>query len=212
MVFVIKSSDIFEANLVMSTLSPEDEMSECQRSRSLVQINSQHENVTIERTDADVNNELEEDNHNVSGSSSSSKKRSLSVSNDNEFDFGVSRQVALDVLRKKRRTSHGRETTLKDASNINEQSKPAPTLQPPIDLESENIDVVFQEDSIPIDPIDQSNSRARELSFQDFNENEVVNGRDHRPFVRQVFRRCFTGNTPKSMSYGQVFAEDSGEE
>lgn len=201
----------------MSTLSPDDEEYERQKSRSLVQINSQHTNVDIERTDGDVHELPQEDDTNESGSSKANescsrsfRKRNLSITNGTDFELGISRHVALDVLRKKRKTSNDRRDTHLPSPNDTNSSSQRYLLPPPvnIDLESENIDVVFQ-DSIQNDSFEHNNN-PEDSELQVLNENRV-NGRDHRPKVRQVFSRCFTGNT-ESMSYGEILAEASDEE
>ncbi|XP_055306605.1 cell cycle checkpoint control protein RAD9A [Sitodiplosis mosellana] len=211
-VFVIKNYDTFEANLVMSTLSPEDGEFERQRSRSLVQINSQLTNVDIERTDADVD-EAAQDDANES-SSSSSRKRNLSTANGTDFEFGISRQpIQLDVMRKKRRTSNDRRDTrlpTPSDANTSDQTKPSQRVAPVIDLESENIDVVFQEDSDQNVPFGYNNN-AEESEMREEPNANGGNGRDHRPKVREVFGRCFTGNT-QPISYGDILAEASDEE
>lgn len=207
---MIRNCEIFEANLVMSTLSPEDEEYERQRSRSLVQINSQHTNVDIERTDADVNELAQEDDASGSSISKSIKKRNLSTANGTDFESSISRQVELDVLRKKRRTSNDRrDTHLPTPSGTSSSSQTKPPAAP-IDLESENIDVVFQEDSPHINTFSQNNSPVDSEMQEDFSVNHG-NLRDHRPKMRQAFLRCFTGNT-QPISDGAILAEASDEE
>lgn len=85
--------------------------------------------------------------------------------------------------------------------------------------------VVFEEDSPEVDQFGQNNApesmemnmnagmdidmdveRRQELTDYPFNV------RDHRPVVRNVFSRCFTGNTPKGLSFGDILAEYSDEE
>lgn len=207
---MIKDYDTFEANLVMSTLSPEDGEFERQKSRSLVQFNSQQTNVDIERTDAVVDEAAH--NENLSGSSKS-RKRNLSTANDSDFEFGNSRIMQLDVLRKKQRTSNDRrDTHLPPPSDTNgtlDQPNPSQRIPPgQIDLESENIDVVFQEDSDQNEPFHHNNNS--EGIREEHNEN-CVNGRDHRLKMRSVFGRCFTGNE-QPIRDSPILVEASDEE
>lgn len=207
---MIKNYDTFEAKLVMSTLSPDDEESEYQRSQPMVQINSQHKNIEIQRTNSDVVvHQHQEDDLNESGSNSTLRKRYLSTVNSIDIEFSINKQVAMDVLRKKRRTSTDlRDTHLPNVANTSDRTEPSPPTVH-IDLESENIDVIFQEDSIKIDAISLNNNS--EDSGRQEAKNVHVNERDHRPKVRQVFNRCFTGNT-QPVSYGEILAEASDEE
>lgn len=207
---MIKDYDTFEANLVMSTLSPEDSEFERQRSRSIVQFNSQQTNVDIERTDADVNEAAHDENANESGPSNS-RKRNLSTVND--FEFGNSRIMQLDVLRKKRRTSNDRRDTHlpppSDANGTSDQPNPSQRIPPgQIDLESENIDVVFQEDSDQNEPFHHNNNSEE---MREEHNGNGVNGRDHRPKMRSVFGRCFTGNE-RATRDSPILAEASDEE
>lgn len=208
-VFVIKNYDTFEAKLVMSTLSPEDEESECQRSKSLVQINSQQKNIEIQRTNTDVVAHQHQENDSIESDSNLMLlgKRNLSAMNSVDFEFSINNQVSMDVLRKKRKTSTDlRDTHLPNMPNSSDQTKPSLPIH--IDLESENIDVVFQEDSIKIDAFNVNNN-SKDSEKQE--AKDYVNKRDHRPKVRQVFNRCFTGNT-QPVSYGEILAEASDEE
>lgn len=206
---MIKDYDTFEANLVMSTLSPEDGEFERQKSHSLVQFNSQQTNVDIERTDADVDEPTHDENSNESGSTNS-RKRNLSTANGSDFEFGNSRILQLDVLRKKRRTSNDRRDTHfpppSDTNGTSDQPNPSQRIPPgQIDLESENIDVVFQEDSDQNEPFHHNNN-SEEMS-----EEHIGNGRDHRPKMRSVFGRCFTGNE-RPITDSPILAEASDEE
>lgn len=196
----------------MSTLSPEDDESECQRSRSLVQITS-HSNADIDLTNADSDKELANDddsNCNAASISKSLRKRNLSSAIGSDFEFGMNKQVSQDVLRKKRRTSHDnrRDTRLPPETMRTNQTEHSPPA--PMDLDSENIEVVFQDDSPDSDAFGQKNS-SENSEMQEAAENQR-NGRDHRPYVRQVFRRCFTGNTAPNVSIGSILVEASDEE
>lgn len=213
--FVIQNFDTFEANLVMSTLSPEDLEYECQRSRSLVQINSQNTHMDIDRTNNDCDKEQNGDNGSNGSNSSAARKRNLPKENGTDFEFSMnSRHTPLDVLRKKRRTSSEvrRDTRLPPQNDAN-QSEPMENCPPaPVQLESENIDVVFQDDSPHIDLFgDNANPSHSELDKHV--ENRGNNVRDHRcRKMKQVFSRCFTGNTPKDRTFGDILAEASDEE
>lgn len=213
---MIKDFDTFEANLVMSTLSPEDAENECQRSRSLVQFNSQTtNNITLDKTHVDGAKETTQADNDPSNSSSTSKKRNLSCTNGTDFESSLNRHTPLEVLcTKKRRTSteHRRDTRLpENDANLTVQTEKSPPT--PIDLDSENIEVVFQEDTPEQNTFNQ-NTFGMDTNMeveQEPNGNQA-NGRDHRPFMRQIFNRCFTGNTPSSYHLGEVLVENSDEE
>lgn len=199
----------------MSTLSPEDLEFECQRSRSLVQINSQNTNIDIERTDAECDKDMNDndgnnDNDNDSNSSVS-KKRNWSSQNT-DFELSRNRRTALDVLRKKRRTS--RDTRLPSPNNADSSNQMDSSNQPPaqMDLESEHIDVVFQEDSSHTNQSLMDNNHSVPHSEMDEPMENGAHVRDHRTKVREVFSRCYTGNTPKSRMFGPILAENSDEE
>lgn len=211
---MIKNVDTFEANLVMSTLSPEDEEIEGQRCRSLVKVNSQNANVDIEPMNGDDDKHLIQEDEQSDCNSSSSRKRNLS----NATDFGNSRHVALDILRKKRRTSveTRRDTRMPTMIDINSSIQPMETnpmenLPSEIrDLDSDNVEVIFQDESPPLDIFAQKNDS--ENSEIEAISDIQINQRDHRPFVRQVFKRCFTGNSPHSLINDTILAEASDEE
>lgn len=196
----------------MSTLSPEDEELECQRSRSLVQIHSQQSNDDgIEVTNADSDRELDANESNCSASSASKslKKRNLSKAIGNDFDFGISKHISEDVIRKRRRTSGDsrRDTRLPPENRTNQTEK---SIAAPADLESESIEVVYQEDSPDLDRL-ASNNASNDIEMTAANKNQR-NHRDHRPLVRNAFKLCFTGNTPGQLSLGPILAEASDEE
>lgn len=205
---MIKDLTTFEANLVMSTLSPEDTENECQRSRSLVQFQSQTtDNISLDKTHANGSGkEPRQENDEMN----SSKKRNISCSNGTDLELGTSRHTSLDILRtKKRRTSdeHRRNTRLPPPDDL-EMTNPTEKSPPPrIDLESENIEVEFQEDT---SDLNQFNANSMDTDIQ---MDQDANGqRDHRPFVRHIFNRCFTGNTAPSFQLGEILAEASDEE
>lgn len=202
---MIKDFNTFEANLVMSTLSPEDEEYECQKSRSLVQITS-HSHVDIDLTNAESDREPvnDDDDSNCSASSiSKNKKRNLPNAIGSDFEFGINRHTSPDVIRKKRRTSneHRRDTRLPPETTTNQTKKTQPE---PMDLDSENIEVVFQDDSPETNSFEQNNGSEQTLNPE--------NARDHRVLVRQAFRRCFTGNAQPRKPLGPVLVEASSDE
>lgn len=206
---MIKDFETFEVNLVMSTLSPEDTEYEVQRSRSIVQFSSQASNhISLDKTHANDNGDSDNGHQPVDTSGTvGSKKRNLTCSNGSDFGNNL---APLDVVcNKKRRTSqeNRRDTHLPSMSRENVTEQPSPQ----IDLQSENIEVVFQEDSPELDSFAQDNS----LNAMDVDVNSdqnQLNRRDHRPKVRQIFARCFADSGQSSMSLGRVLAECSDDE
>lgn len=239
-VFVIKDFDTFEANLVMSTLSPEDTELECQQSRSAAQANLQNsttDNIVLDKTnvdgdvDGDVNGDAadkeltshDEDEPN-NGVVNTKKRNHLFASFSDAFESNSSKCTSLDVVvrTKKRRTSneHRRNTHLPSANGTHATNRteksPPPMAQ--IDLDSENIDVVFQESSSELNTDPPLINHGIESMDTDMESNNNVlqhngNVRDHRPHMRQVFRRCFTQSGPPGIDlFGATLVADSDEE
>lgn len=233
---MIKDFDTFEANLVMSTLSPEDTEYECQQSRTVAQSNLQNtttDNIVLDRTnvdgdedaaaavtDANKESTSHEDEEPNNGIANAKKRNRLLASASDSFESSISKRASLDIVlrTKKRRTSneHRRDTHIpsvngSQAMNQMETSPPAPPPPQNVDLESENIDVVFQDDSP-----DPNNSLhfGNGIDSMDVDmESSERNARDHRPFVRQVFELCFTGNTPRNSDvFGKILCNGSDEE
>lgn len=225
-VFVIKDFDTFEANLVMSTLSPEDQEFECQRSRSLVQFHSQTtDNISLDKTHAQDKGDAADEEPNKEASS---KKRQLN-STAADSEFSLNQNESPDVVRKKRKTSieNRRNTHMPSAVNSQSRVNQKEISAPPIDLESEHIEVVFEDDSPELDQFGQNNAPQSigmnmytdmninadmDVEARQERDNNQVNVRDHRPLIRSVFKRCFTGNTPKSQSFDEILVECSDEE
>lgn len=226
-VFVIKDFDSFEANLVMSTLSPEDMEAECQRSRSAAQANSQHsitDNIGLDKTHVDDDGcgnsvEIIADKEPIAHEENS-KKRNLSLVSGSDFESSISKHASLDIVirNKKRRTSneHRRDTHMPASNGTHPTNQNEISALPPpyVDLESENIEVVFQDTSPEQNSPQNLDSNGIESMDVDMelNEAHIGNVRDHRPFVRQVFGRCFTGNAEPSNPYGETLVECSDEE
>lgn len=236
-VFVIKDFDAFEANLVMSTLSPEDVEFECQRSRSVAQAslpNSTTDHIVLDKTNVDGDVDGEADNADVANAADketasheehepnngivNAKKRNrlmTSFSSD-IFESNSSKRASLDIVlrTKNRRTSteHRRDTHIPSAngSQATNHTEKSPPPLPHMDLDSENIEVVFQDDSS--DPNDPAQVNNNGIESMDVEMEPNVYARDHRPKVRQVFKRCFTQNTPASDPFGQILVGDSDEE
>lgn len=195
----MKNFDTFEANLVMSTLSPEDEEYERETRRS--QYKSQNANIDLDRTAI----EPEKHNSNESGSSTSSsmslRKRNFPKAGElTSSELSVERNNSLEIIRKKRRTS---------VQSIQLPAKDIQTTENATNMESEELQVIFQEESNEMAPI-QSESMAWE-------ENVPIlakpnNKRDHRPFVREIFKTCFTQNDDRSRNLGNILVECSDEE
>lgn len=232
-VFVINDFDTFEANLVMSTLSPEDTEFECQQSRSMAQANLQNsttDNIVLDKStvdgdgDAAIAADKEPDSHEddeLNNGIVNAKKRNHSLANFSDtFESNTSKRPSLDIVlrTKNRRTSteHRRDTHIPSANGTqatNRTEKSPPPL-PHVDLESENIEVVFQEDSPDLNNTPQVNNGI-ECMDVDMDSNEQLNNlnvNDHRPKARQIFERCYSGNTPSSELFGATLAEASDDE
>lgn len=199
----MKNFDTFEANLVMSTLSEEDEDNVRENGRTQSQINSQNANIDLDRTVVDGDK-------NDTGSSTSS---SMSLRKRNHADElghsepSIGRHSPLEILRKKRRTSaQSIGMPPADVNNSQRTARPSPNVT---QLESDELQVVFQDESNDIITRQPSESMT-------WGESENIpalpNKRDHRPFVREVFKRCFTGNSDPSCNLGEILADCSDEE
>lgn len=209
MVFVIKNYDTFEANLVMSTLSPEDEEYERENGRSQVETTTQNANIDLDRTNNDIN-EKDNTNNTSSGSNLMSLRKRTHADEMNRTESSIGRHSELDVMRKKRRTSIETVNLPQmdfDGSARTEESMPIPPAKG--DIASEEIQVVFQEDS---HEMELPSFGTDAMNWDEMEELPSRPRRDHRPFVRQVFQRCFTGNSDPSMDFGAVLAECSDDE
>lgn len=227
---MIKDFDTFEANLVMSTLSPED--IEFEQSRSAAQANLQNsttDNIVLDKTNVDGDAANDADKERVAhdeGESNDSivnakKRNHLVASFADTFESNSSRCTSLDVVvrTKKRRTSneHRRDTHLPSANGAETTDKSAPPL-PYMDLDSENVEVVFQDDSPDLfsDAPQLNRLESMDVDMQS-NNNDLLsnaNGRDRRAFIRQTFRVCYTQNdlTPESDIIGKIYVEKSDDE
>lgn len=195
----------------MSTLSPEDEEYEREKNRSQGETTSQNANIDLDRTNNDMN-----DKENTSNTSSDSNSMSLRkrthADEMSRTESSIGRHSELDVMRKKRRTSV--ETVNlppvdSNGSARTEVSMPIPPAKG--NTASEEIQVVFQEDS---HEMELPSFGTDPMNWDEMEElpSRPEPRRDHRPFVRQVFQRCFTGNSDPSMDFGAVLAECSDEE
>lgn len=205
MVFVIKNFDTFEANLVMSTLSPEDEEFEREKARSQGETTTQNANIDLDRTNNDANDKENTSNTSSSSSSMSLRKRTH-TDETNRTESSTGQHSKLDIMRKKRRTSV--ETIHLAPLDSNGSARTEASMPTKGDAASEDIQVVFQEESNVIDP----SIGTDPMNWDEMEELPSRPKRDHRPFVRQVFQRCFTGNSDPSMDFGAVLAECSDEE
>lgn len=151
----------------------------------------------------------------LGSNSSASRKRNLPIENGTDFESSISRHSALDVLRKKRRTSSDarRDTRLPSQNNV-DQSDQEMEQEPPAfnRLESESIDVVFQNGSPHLNVFGNNDSLSH-LAMVEPMENQANPASDRRcKKMQQVFMRCYSGNTPKERTFGPILAEASDEE
>lgn len=229
-VFVIQNFNTFEANLVMSTLSPEEESvllqqnQQLDRSQSSVQLpNISHsESILVDAdppsiaTDTDGNASAAEvpvqrKRNRIVGQTVANAKTSDTSQVANDSADGC------DILRKKRKTTERRATNMMPppASERRASENPAPLE---FDLLSENINVVFQDESqdnglFPNDADDLLLLAAAEQAQPNAHRNQArKHGRDHRPIVRHVFTRCFVGSSQQTENLGAVVVDCSDEE
>lgn len=209
MVFVIKSYDTFEANLVMSTLSPEDEEYEREKGRSQGETTSQNANIDLDRTNNDMNDK-ENTSNTGSDSNSLSLRKRMHADEMSRTESSTGRHSELDIMRKKRRTSIETVNLPTMDANGSARTDVSMPIPPAIgDTASDEIQVVFQEDS---DEMELPSFGTDPMNWDKMEELPSRPRRDHRPFVRQVFQRCFTGNSDPIMDLGAVLAECSDEE
>lgn len=227
---MIKNS-IFEANLVMSTLLPEEEsvllqqqLNQTQHTVQLLNI-SQSESIFVDvempsiATDTDGNSSVPEisgqrkRNRIVSQASNANSSDMFQLTNDNAD--------GCDILQKKRKTTERREMHKLPMPAVNPRTSEN-QAPPECDLLSENINVVFQDDTIdsgliPNDADDDdlllaaSAHDAQPIDVQHRNRTSK-RVRDHRSIVRHVFKRCFTGSSQQTQNLGAILAVCSDEE
>lgn len=227
---MIKNFDTFEANLVMSTLSPEEESvllqqqpaDQSQRSVHLPNIDQSQSilaNAELPSisTDTDANASVADisiqrkRNRIVSQETPVNAKDNeiLQVANDNED--------GCDILRKRRKTMERRDTENLPTSTTNRRTIENPP-PPECDLLSENINVVFQDESHDTGLFSNDDDDVlladivNDILQRGRHDRPARRGRDHRPTVRHVFNRCFTGNSQQSENLGDVLVDCSDEE
>lgn len=226
-VFVIKNVDVFEATLVMSTLSPEEEsvllqqnqqLDQTQRSANLPNINHT-QSILVDAEPPSIATDTDCTTSDISVQ----RKRNRVVSQaapkaKMNANAHVTNDDGCDILRKKRKTTEPRESdklpTPAPNQRTNENAAP-----PECDLSSENINVVFQDEShVPGMLANDEDDALLAVAVNDVQMNEPRSrprqrqGRDHRPIVRHVFNRCFTGSSQSSENLGAVLLDCSDEE
>lgn len=201
----------FEMNLVMSTLSPDDD-------------DELHlELERLSKSEAELN--LEDSVSLSDKSGSSLRKRNLAIADEQEDDDSSSMEScgASDVIRKKRRTTsvadgNRRKTTAsllvgRESDRTLHDAVPPPLVDK--DILSEDIEVIFQNESEEISlPADNDVSFAFDKQQPSLRRSTRTNPppRDHRPLIRHVFQRCFASQSQYSVALGPVLAECSDEE
>lgn len=223
-VFVIKKFDAFEANLVMSTLSPEDEEElECQPEQTAISSQNVHITQSDVTLNANPNSSLNSVTTDENLETNVLRKRNR-ITNQSDthssglFEFGAGKEAALDVLRKKRKTLSERDRR-ESCANLplpnNYLTVMSDKSIPKIDLNSEDIQVVFQDESEVINLLDNDeNNDLMPIHGSQIDCHPKRNVRDHRPIIRQTFKRCFTADCDPSPNeiYGKVLAECSDED
>lgn len=204
---MIKNFDTFEANLVMSTMSPEDMEMERNRGPPESTQNSMQRKKNESKKTIDAESEP-----------TSQGKRHFTNSLDNAER---SHQSQLEVFQKKRRISTDTDNVdvLRD-ERMSHDTGELPSVAALLD--SEDIQVVFQEESEKSGIAQQNEDTscipmAHELSpDENTSENIPIRGiqprRDHRYKMREVFNVCFSGSSQPSFNYGKVLAECSDED
>lgn len=200
---------MFEVNLVMSTLTPDDEdelRSDLEDAPNL----SRSHCVSISIDTCTV------------GERSSRKRGMTAVGEENRTgNESTTNESCLsnDVIRKKRRTTNvnnkNRRETAMSVVVAEETDRPSHMMPPPIinnEILSEDIEVVFQEDSDDINLVMENNDSLA-LDKTRRSTRAKPPARDHRPIIQHVFQRCFASQSqPPSETLGQVLAECSDDE
>lgn len=232
-VFVIQNFNTFEANLVMSTLSPEEESVLLQQNQQLGQSQSSVQLPNISHSesilvDADPPSIATDTDGNASATEAPVQRKrnrivgqaAAAAANAKSSDTS---QVAndsadgCDILRKKRKTTERRATDMMPPPATERRASENPVPHE-FDLLSENINVVFQDESqdnghFPNDADDLLLLAAAEQAQPKAHRNQArKQGRDHRPIVRHVFTRCFVGSSQQSENLGAVVVDCSDEE
>lgn len=195
---------MFEVNLVMSTLTPDDED----------ELRSELEEISKSNTN---NNQSHTDSISIDTTSTRRKKSSAKRNREHSTESNANESChSNDVIRRKRKTTNinNRRESAENVVDGPESDQISHIMPPPIinkEILSEDVEVVFQEDSEEINvPIDN------DISFV-FNKPRRSGRtkpppRDHRPIIQHVFQRCFASQSQSSESLGQVLAECSDDE
>lgn len=190
----------------MSTLVQDDDQTDCQRSQSAA--NGQNVLQKSQANDSSVQISDTETNVDVAGLTI---KRNRISSQKN-----VPENTVIDIARKKRKTIDNELTPSLDSLQIRPIENVRNALVPPQSTQSEEVAVIFQDESESISLLNQD-SEMREGQIVDDvanlgGEPAVKKPRDHRPFIRQVFDVCFSSGTEATENNGIVMAECSDEE
>lgn len=190
-----------ELNLVLATLSPEDE-----------------EELRLEMTNLTNPNVHLIDSSDIPDDSMENRrsKRNLNINQESEVSVDASTatenpsEIIIDpVVRKKRRTNeNGTRKTIAVPIDKSDKTSNLPSATN-IDLESEEVQVIFQNESDEISlPME---NRLDNDSFL-LKRPPAAKHRDHRPIVRRVFAPCFTDASSDDDSTDIVLAGCSDEE
>lgn len=213
MAFVIKDCEMFEANLVMSTLAPDDE----EELRSELEQLSKSQTKNQSHTDSiSIDTFLSRQKvSSLAKRSRENRNEENQTENSNESNSNES-CCSNDVIRRKRRTtnSNNRRKTAGSVVDGPESDQVSHIIPPPIidkEILSEDVEVVFQEDSEEISlPIGNDNSFGFNKPRRSARTKPPT--RDHRPIIQHVFQRCFVSQSQSSESLGEVLVECSDDE
>lgn len=221
--FILKDIDVFEANLVMSTLTPEA-INFCASDESAV---SDDQRLHISTgTTANASESIPSNNNTVKTKEAQRKRARSSLvtpadvarnhaTNDHGDDGNRLFQfdqipVSDSILRKRRRTSTPQSTNGADVPETNDLATPDIYLPPRVsvppscdnllpNLSNEHINVEFAEsESIQVDECENQPNRPNRIR------------RDHGIVARNMVSEMMS--SPLSMSFGETFVEGSDEE
>lgn len=166
----------------MTTLSPEDTVNEPQQNQTQQSVPSSDASLPQRLLEADGRSFMRENQR---------KRVNATVADRTIPNVD-------DQMMKKRKTTDRQEMPSQSTS-VNDRQQPPPP-PPNTDLMSENINVIFEDDTQMSDDVDQAD------------QNAGPNEHDRRQIIRHIFRRCFTSSSQDSFNVGAVIVECSDEE
>lgn len=192
----------------MSTLTPEDEENECQMNRTCANIPKD-----IERSQSNNNDESVQ----INDTDASPEANGLSIKRNRISSQRIPSESVVDVVRKKRKTLDTDSSGSIKSLPLHQNERISHLPHPVPDTESEEVAVVFQDESESISLLNNENGSPFNMAQNidaaiASNEKSEKSLRDHRPLIRNVFGFCYSSGTETSENLGIVRAECSDEE